>query len=441
MFVDKNLFLYDLAIVAIMKNEAPYVKEWIDYHLMAGVNHFFIYDNDSEDDLKDILQPYIDAGLVTYKIFPGEMIQTPAYNAAINDFKFLCRYMAFIDADEFILPKIKPSIGEVLDEIFGYNRSIAGLAINWQYYGSNGQEKADYSRGVLERFTRRAPKNWTHIEKTYSDKIPAGNAICKLILNPRKIKGMLGPHNAIFYPKCLMVNEIGFVLRTGNNFPVTVNKIAVNHYRSKTPEEYLFKINRGNTDTGNKNFYNWDNWNDWDRNEEYDDRILKYRDARKAILIPDGNIENLFNAKQINIVQISDALKKNLLQNYKEILTSEFFKGKLETFLTCRAVANYLKENNLIDKKSGKLFEEAALNAILKTLSGKIQVYELKLFISELPKILAMNYPAVQDILKNFKELLKKISYVYRIRRYFNEYADNEELLRLLETFDHYTHK
>ena len=33
MGVSKNLFLYDLAVVAIMKNEAPYVKEWLDYHL------------------------------------------------------------------------------------------------------------------------------------------------------------------------------------------------------------------------------------------------------------------------------------------------------------------------------------------------------------------------------------------------------------------------
>ena len=53
-FVDKNLFLYDLAVVAIMKNEAPYVKEWLDYHLLAGVDHFFIYDNETPDNLKEV---------------------------------------------------------------------------------------------------------------------------------------------------------------------------------------------------------------------------------------------------------------------------------------------------------------------------------------------------------------------------------------------------
>ena len=40
--LDKNLFLYDLAVVAIFKDEARYLKEWLDYHLLAGVEHFYL---------------------------------------------------------------------------------------------------------------------------------------------------------------------------------------------------------------------------------------------------------------------------------------------------------------------------------------------------------------------------------------------------------------
>ena len=50
--LDKNLFLYDLAVVAIMKGEEPYVKKWIDYHILAGVDYFYIYNNDSTALLK-----------------------------------------------------------------------------------------------------------------------------------------------------------------------------------------------------------------------------------------------------------------------------------------------------------------------------------------------------------------------------------------------------
>ena len=104
--VDKNLFLYDLAVVAIMKNEGHYLKEWLDYHLLAGVEHFYLYDNESPDNQAEVVKPYVEAGLVDYFPLPGKAMQMVAYNDAVNRFKFQCRYMAFIDGDEFVYPKV-----------------------------------------------------------------------------------------------------------------------------------------------------------------------------------------------------------------------------------------------------------------------------------------------------------------------------------------------
>ena len=103
--VDRNLFLHDLAIVAIMKCEGPYIKEWLDYHLLAGVDHFYIYDNESPDNQAEVVAPYVAAGLVDYIPAPGKTMQYVVYNDAFKRFKFYCRYMAFIDGDEFIYPK------------------------------------------------------------------------------------------------------------------------------------------------------------------------------------------------------------------------------------------------------------------------------------------------------------------------------------------------
>ena len=103
--VDKNLFLHDLAVVAILKDEGPYIKEWLDYHLAAGVEHFYLYNNDSSDDYEKIVAPYVQAGLVTSTNISGKLSLFPAYNDAIKRFKFFNRYMAFIDLDEFIFPK------------------------------------------------------------------------------------------------------------------------------------------------------------------------------------------------------------------------------------------------------------------------------------------------------------------------------------------------
>ena len=104
--VDKNLFLHNLAVVAILKDEGNYLKEWLDYHLLAGVDHFYLYDNDSSDNQAEVAKPYVEAGLVDYFPLPGKAMQMVAYNDAVKRFKFHCRYMAFIDLDEFVYPKV-----------------------------------------------------------------------------------------------------------------------------------------------------------------------------------------------------------------------------------------------------------------------------------------------------------------------------------------------
>ena len=36
---------YNVAICAIFKNEEPYIKEWIEFHKIVGVDHFYLYNN------------------------------------------------------------------------------------------------------------------------------------------------------------------------------------------------------------------------------------------------------------------------------------------------------------------------------------------------------------------------------------------------------------
>ncbi|MBQ6115557.1 MAG: glycosyltransferase family 2 protein, partial [Synergistaceae bacterium] len=91
-----------LAFVLIAKNEAPYIEEWIKFHHKQGVSHFFIYDNESEDNLREVLTPYIERGLVTYRLLKGRRRQIDAYNKAIHTYGRKFRYMAFLDADEFV---------------------------------------------------------------------------------------------------------------------------------------------------------------------------------------------------------------------------------------------------------------------------------------------------------------------------------------------------
>ena len=60
------VFQYELSVVAIIRDEAIYMQEWLDYHILAGVDKFYIYDNGSKDNISEILQPYIDENIVEY---------------------------------------------------------------------------------------------------------------------------------------------------------------------------------------------------------------------------------------------------------------------------------------------------------------------------------------------------------------------------------------
>lgn len=459
MNVDKNLFSYDLAIVSIMKNAAPYVKEWLDYHLLAGVNHFFMYDNDSGDNFKEILQPYIDAGLVTYIFYPGKRKQMDAFNDAIQNFKYLCRYMSFVDDDEFILPRSNRSIAEVVDEILNLHPKVEGVEISLIPYGSSGYKTADYTRGVLERFTHRV------------EKFPEST---KTIINPRKVSHMWSPHFAIYFKGFLGAQQKDFEASPEIDFALN-DKIVMNHYHTKSFEEYVKR--KSGTDAGFGDA--WENIEkifeetDSKSNEVFDDEILRYRAARQHELVPSGDVIKFFSERnKIDFDKIFKALAQNLLpidlgddvknffsvsQNqlnyfravnefYKSV-SKDFFEGKLETFMTCLNVSNFLKEN-YVDEDLGRNFEKISLTAIVKTLQAGTTVADLQFLLQEMPNLLKLPYPAVHkirkicaDMIVEWRNTLKEFITSAAQLKMWEEIFRWDYHLKMLETFDNYIHK
>ena len=413
MAVDKNLFLYDLAVVAILKNEGHYLKEWLDYHLLAGVDHFYLYDNESTDNYREIVAPYVETGLVTSKYFPGKRMQLEAYDEAVNNYRFLCRRMAFIDLDEFIFPKdTTGTINEKVDDILKDFPEASGLSVHWQCFGSNGQKKADYSRGVLERFTRRAKKD-------FFDKIPKtdedprghhiGNIFFKSVLNPRRVKN-INNHYVCCFEGNYTVNEKGAnTLFSFGMAPVFAEKIAINHYFTKSREEFDLKRARGRGYSGGK----WpaDYFSFYDRNEVFDDGILKYRAARAKIFSLESDAEKFSRAAEV--------LTKTL---------TAYADGKifdLETALTCRAVSNFL---NL------KVHEEASLAAILKSLDG-LKFFEVQLLLRELPNLLILPYSSVKEIRAASIQIISRTTEYMREKTLWEEFSEWNYLRRLLQAW------
>ena len=398
---DKSLFLHDLAVVAVIKDEARYLKEWLDYHLLAGVEHFYLYDNGSTDETGEILKPYLEARQVDLFRAPGEVVQMPAYNDAVRKFKFAARYMAFIDIDEFIFPKSPKSIVEIVDEVLSKDERAAGLAINWQVFGSNGQETADYSKGVLERFTRRAPSDW--FEPATKTSLPVGNIHVKTIANPRLIRYIVNPHYAYYFDGAFAVNSDGERVMHWGNEPVLADKIVINHYFTKSKEEFQSKLERGRKGVDSQELdpvtVDMSVFDKNDRNDTEDDGILSYRQIRE---------ENYTPPKKFEREDYFKALEGILLPASRSDVSPEYFEGKLETFLTCRALAAVLRRAFPKDNR-GAFLEESALRAIVHTQLVKMSITDAMMMINSMPPILALPYPVVDDIRKNCMSFVRQI--------------------------------
>ena len=145
---------YKVTICAIFKNEAMYLREWIEFHRIVGVEHFYLYNNNSNDEYLRILDPYIEKGIVTLVDWPYQQAQMEAYNDCVKRFKLESHWIGFIDIDEFVVPNEMDTIYDFLKAYKYY----PAVVIYWRVFGSSGKIKRDVKRLVTEDFISCWPK-------------------------------------------------------------------------------------------------------------------------------------------------------------------------------------------------------------------------------------------------------------------------------------------
>jgi len=250
----------ELSVVAILKNEAPYVREWIEYYRLLGATRFYIYDNDSQDGVKDIISDYIDSGVVIYKYFPGKYRQNMAYTDAINNYASKTRFMAVVDLDEFIVPiDDKLTLIDVLKNIVQRKPYAAGVAIPWLMYGSSHHEKRPEGL-VIDNYLYRAQEAFMLNIKT--------------VFNPRLVNGYNNPHYPIYKYGAFSINENGDIVIGKYDSHKSCKVIRINHYFTKSEEEFRAKVARGTADKYLDRSF--DNFVQWDKNDVYDGIMLRY---------------------------------------------------------------------------------------------------------------------------------------------------------------------
>lgn len=230
---------YYLSIGCMFKNEEMILEEWIEHHIYHGIDHFYLINDESDDNSLSILQTYIDKGYVTlfnnkeprtYK--PGR--QPNSYKTHLTSCLKETEWLALIDMDEYIYSPLAIDIKKTIKKYSSYSQ----LEVNWHWFGSNGHINQPYS--VVEGFTKRAETNYVNNYKGNHSTIGP-----KSIINTNFNLIQFGVHSHQMSGKTINVS-----------FKQKTPELIINHY-SLMSEEYWkkYKMTRGDV-------------NDWKKPEE-----------------------------------------------------------------------------------------------------------------------------------------------------------------------------
>ena len=129
----------DVLIISKMKNEGPFILEWIAHNLAIGIDKFLIYSNDCTDGTDTLLDALQSHGIVQHRQNPfREMKRTihKAVYAACKKEKIYkdASWHLTIDVDEFINIQVGDGkISDLLEQVPDANM----ISMTWRLFGNS----------------------------------------------------------------------------------------------------------------------------------------------------------------------------------------------------------------------------------------------------------------------------------------------------------------
>ncbi|MCL2061024.1 MAG: glycosyltransferase family 2 protein [Firmicutes bacterium] len=225
-------FKYYCSLCLIIRDENEYLEEWLKWHIKQGIQHFYIYDHSSKQPVSD----FIAAHAKDYKSkvtvinwrgsYPNPQID--AYNNCLAKYGKESRWIGFIDVDE----QVRMNTGQSVPEFLKYYESYAGVFVVWNMYGANGHVEKT-AQPLRERF------NTLSLSK-------ACDGMGKVFVQPLLMKNMI-IHNGHPIEGFIVVDEKKEYVDEGHLWKgnSTTRMICVDHYFTKSYQEWLEKLRRG----------------------------------------------------------------------------------------------------------------------------------------------------------------------------------------------------
>jgi len=236
------------SVAVILKNEARYLREYILFYKATGADRLYLYDNDSTDNIMEVIDPFVKEGFVVYQKWPGKIVQQAAYRNVIRKTRSRTKWLAIVDSDEFLFSPL----GNMKEQLKAYE-AYPGIGVNWRVYGPNGHDKRPPGL-IMDNYTT-----------TIADSDETVNRHIKSIVQPKKVFTTFHTHYVIYKRHKYAVDETKNNIDNTNAFYANAGKaftahnhgdvFRINHYFTKSLEDLRVKCARGYADGApNRNF-------------------------------------------------------------------------------------------------------------------------------------------------------------------------------------------
>ena len=231
---------HGVAIALVVRNEERHIGEWARFHRLVGARHVFVYDDASTDRTVDELRNNLAADQLT--VIPwGQRLndrslgrpihnQVLAYAHAAANFGGAYRWLACIDADEFLVPVQANSIDAALAHL---GAEVVNVSLPWHMFGRCGQHEPP-AGGVVANYLQRAAN-------------PMLGVNFKCLVDPCRLREVR-VHRMDTGQPALTWNDQGIPFaqaqRQRSDFYSAVH-LQLNHYYTRSHRELEEKINRG----------------------------------------------------------------------------------------------------------------------------------------------------------------------------------------------------
>jgi len=267
---------YYLALTSVFRDEARFLKEWIEFYKIVGVEHFYLYNHLSKDNYLEVLSPYIKEGLVeltqlTYDPKNADewrnLVQRKAFlnttKTVVNDVEWLL----CVDADEFVYPLEGFSLKDKLHDYDNY----ASLSIHFRNFLSCDVEKLEPNELLIEKLTMaNSVGTWV-----------------KSVVKPRYVEKFLNSHYGVLKPGYSQVREDFSSFKGHLHKKPIMDVIAINHYKFRDLEFFNnIKLNRISNKGKINSFISENNCS----NSVYNDAIFKYIPLLKEAMFKSDEI-------------------------------------------------------------------------------------------------------------------------------------------------------